>query len=419
MMHDIEEYHKLMKLLRESGDCAGVLDLYREMKLKGLPMREGTYTILLKTCSMLKDLDKGKELFNELRRNDYLELNYFHYSAMIDICIRCNAIYDGLQYLQQMKLDGMDPNVKTYTSLINGLTGMENRKEATRLCDGLLREMDQRNVEKNVITYATAIGVYGRAKESDKVVALYNEASESGVPRDIAFYHSILRRMSLKPEDFEMCMEVYEEMKQDGYVPVEFTYLLLLRSCSTTGDVDRAMELYQEMKDIGFSPHLYHYNSILRCYFIDCKNKGVTDQLEKAEEIVRDMEANKVKLNEFSFNQMIKLCANCGDFDRGLQYFSKMKERGVRPTVLTYTNMINLFREMADEDSSGKAMELSLQLMNEMKEDELLVDTPFFTAMFRTCAVAKNKEATQELVEEVERTRVRRTVYLDTAIIRA
>lgn len=190
--------------------------------------------------------------------------------------------------------------------------------------------------KKNIVTYNTMINIYARCGKRDNAFKLLNEMLDAG----------------LKPD--------------------KFTITSLVNSVVDDGDIDTALNLLSEMKKAGIKADVVGYNTVI---------KALCDKSKwfEAKTLVADMEARGIKPDSKTYgllmNGLLKLnkpgpcltlfesacadqntaplmqnvqlyttaitaAATLGDYERALEYVSRMTFSGVKPNIKTLTSLM-------------------------------------------------------------------------------
>ncbi|CAK9171713.1 unnamed protein product [Ilex paraguariensis] len=177
-----------------------------------------------------------------------------------------------------------------------------------------LNEMQQKGLKTNAITYTILISAFCNANNIDKAMALF------------------------------------DEMLKTGCSPDAIVYYCLISSLSQAGRVDDASSVASMMKKVGF----------------DRKNR-----LEKAYEMLKDLEEAGVKPDSVTYNTLISYFSETGDFRTAHTLMRRMVKEGLVPTVVTYGTLIHAYCLVGNLDEAMKFftdMSSASRLYNEWEE---------------------------------------------------
>jgi pentatricopeptide repeat domain-containing protein 1 len=93
-------------------------------------------------CSASQQLQRALDLMAEMRARG-ITCNVHTYSALMNVCIKCNEVGLVQQVYKQMIQEGCTPNLVTYNTLIDLYVKTGQWQEAIKLLDKLEEEVSQ------------------------------------------------------------------------------------------------------------------------------------------------------------------------------------------------------------------------------------------------------------------------------------
>ncbi|KAG0478572.1 hypothetical protein HPP92_013291 [Vanilla planifolia] len=128
--------------------------------------------------------------------------NVFIYNILIDGWARRGDVWEASDLVQQMKLDGVLPDIHTYTSFINACCKAGDMQKATKV----IEEMESAGIKPNVKTFTTLIRGWSRASLPEKALASFKEMKRAGFKPDRAAYHCLLTSLLSRTAVSEECI---------------------------------------------------------------------------------------------------------------------------------------------------------------------------------------------------------------------
>lgn len=195
---NVFHYSSAIAACSSAGQLTPALDLFHEMKHKGIAPNVYTYTSLVTACGKTGEVDMALKLFAEMRLAK-VPPNVHTVTALITTCARAGAWERGIKILHSsVSTLSVPPNVRTYTAAIEGC----RRAGVCSPAMALLHEMNNRlDVLPNEVTYHTALGccctgdnVKTNAEEDNRV---------------------------------EFAQRIFARMVASGYYPIPYTKTLL------------------------------------------------------------------------------------------------------------------------------------------------------------------------------------------------
>ncbi|CAH1431117.1 unnamed protein product [Lactuca virosa] len=180
--------------------------------------------------------------------------------------------------------------------------------------------------------------------------------------------------------------ELFDQVKELGCVPNNYSYNSLLEAISKSGSVDLMAMRMNEMKDNGWKPDKYTLTSVIQCYckagkfeqafevfqqidelnwvdsyiftiLIISLSKG--GEVDKAIYLINKMDDFKIILNEKTFYVLIHGFVKEGKVDYALTLFKKMQTLGFVPEISLYAVLIE---GLCKRKELTKALQLYSQL---------------------------------------------------------
>ncbi|KAH7294823.1 hypothetical protein KP509_27G020400 [Ceratopteris richardii] len=297
---DLQEAHRIFDKLPDrsvitwSAIIAGhslhgqedkAFDAFLQMQKERKRPDNYVYGSILRACSNLKALNKGKLIHEHIIENE-LELDVVIGSALVDMYVKCDSLEDA-----RMLFDSLaHRDVITWSTIISGYALLGAAKEALIL----FQQMLQQQVKPNSVTFMSSLQacsslgavhegclIYGLFIESsfqlDKLAgnALVDMYSKCGCvedaasvfskmpDRDIVTCNALIAGYALR-SDYGSAFNYFEHMQQEGIHPDDITFLSLLSTCNHLGLVDEGQQLFLSMQRVyNVTPTVEHFNCIV------------------------------------------------------------------------------------------------------------------------------------------------------------
>nr|POF06336.1 pentatricopeptide repeat-containing protein [Quercus suber] len=198
--------------------------------------------------------------------------------------ITSNDLDEAIGLLEEMIGKGIDPNVFTYSALMDGFCKGGHSSQAMEL----LEMMISKRQRPNMITYSTLI--HGLCKEGKlrEALEILDRMKLQGLKPDAGLYMKIINGFC-DVFKFQEAANFLDEMVLGGISPNRLTwslhvriYNMVVQGLCTNGDPNRAFQLYLSMRSRGISINTGTFDSLVECF---CKR----GDLHKAARIVDEM----------------------------------------------------------------------------------------------------------------------------------
>ncbi|CAM8913985.1 unnamed protein product [Rhodiola kirilowii] len=269
--------------------------------------------------------------FNWLRRQPGFKHDGHTYTTMVGILGRAKQFRMINMLLEQMLLDGCQPNVVTYNRLIHSYGRANFLTEALRVFD----HMKEAGCEPDKVTYCTLIDIHAKAGYLDIAMHMYQKMQEVGLTPD-TFTYSVMINCLGKAGHLSAAQKLFYEMVGHGCTPNVVTYNIMIALQAKARSYDTALQLYRDMQNAGFEPDKVTYSIVMEVL-------GHCGHLEEAEAVFYMMKRKNWVPDEPVYGLLVDLWGKAGNVDRAWGWYHAMLDAGLRPNVPTCNSMLSAF----------------------------------------------------------------------------
>jgi pentatricopeptide repeat protein len=386
-----------------------------------------TFPFLLSACTKIMAFSEGVQVHGVIFKMG-LEKDLFVANSLIHFYAECGKVDLGRKVFDKM----LERNVVSWTSLINGYSGVNMAKEAV----SLFFEMVETGVEPNPVTMVCAISACAKLKDLELGRKVYAFMNELGVELNTLVVNALLD-MYMKCGDMcaargifdelgdknlvmyntimSNCVQhglagevlvVLDEMMRKGWRPDKVTMLSTIAASAQLGDIS-----------VGKSSHAYVFRNGLDSW--DNISNAIIDMYmkcgkrEAACKVFDSMENKTV----VTWNSLLTGLVRDGDMELALRIFGEMPESnlvswntmiGAMVQASMFEEAIDLFREMQNQGIKGDrvtmvgiasacgylgAHDLAKWIYTYIEKNDILIDMQLGTAlvdMFSRCGDPPN-----------------------------
>ncbi|KAL3680837.1 hypothetical protein R1sor_023793 [Riccia sorocarpa] len=416
---DLTSERTIWRINRAIGRCSSVgeaLAVIEEMKAAGLTtINEGTYLALITVCRRQRQGDRALSILAAMKQAG-VKPGMLTYNTLISCCQQSLRLEDAFKIKAQMEAEGTKPDVVTYTSLmallvkanpVRGRTSPEQRFERAM---GLYKEMMDRSILPDTITFNTLMYAGAQAKLPGKVLEVYRSMCKAGVaPNQFTF--GILLESVGAGGRLKSALEVFNEMRAAGLAPQTSTYNFLLEACATApqpnakkawalfdemkkmenvtpngityshliaasckgGDHAGAMKAYELMKEAGYGSAVTTstYNRLIH-------SASMTSGLHTAFELYEKMQAEGFKPDVVTNSTLLSACARADDLPKALAISEEFKKMGIRPNQVVLHSLIGAF-------GNAGLLEDAIRTFRSMGESDEPPTAVSYSIIFNAC----------------------------------
>ncbi|KAH7291244.1 hypothetical protein KP509_29G008100 [Ceratopteris richardii] len=337
------------------------LAVFEEMQNNGFSPGSTCYFWILKACSKLEWIEKGKNLHLEVEREGLLEGDLTICNALIDMYIGCGAISEAQHVFG--KLHTRD--VASWNLLITGYLGY-NCDEQTLMS---LKQMQVEGVLPNSITYASSIRACDNIGALEKVKELHAEMSIDGTfnrdmfaccvlvdvytsrglfqeaeklltscsTHDLVVYNALASGYANYGLAHE-ALQCLDQLQLEGFSPDAFTYISMFKVCTAARDLENGKRMHIDAEIRGFlSVHTVIGNVVLNMY-------AKLGLLMEAQYVFGRLLSKDV----VSWNVMLEGYSEYGLREEVLQCFEHMQMEGIVPSSVTFLYILKACSKLGD-----------------------------------------------------------------------
>ena len=349
---DAVTYMSLLNDYASTGALEWVKDVHRHILEGGYESDVCVGNALVHMYAKSGSIEDAAVVFDRMKERDLITWN-----VMIGAYAGSGRGVEAYDLYLKMKEEGFQPNAVTYMSLLNDCasTGaLEWVKDVHKHILENGHKSDVRVGNALVHMYAKsgsiedARMVFNRMKESDVITWTVMIGAYAGSGRGVEAY------------------DLYLKMKEEGFQPDAATYVSLLNDCASTGALEWVKDVHRHILEGGYESDVRVGSALVHMY-AKCGSiedaQLVFERMEEcnvmtwnimigglgqhgrgwdALELFREMKADGLVPDAYSFVALLSACSHAGLVDEGRQIFCAMKDYGVEPTVVHYTCMVDL-----------------------------------------------------------------------------
>jgi len=223
-------------------------------------------------------------------------------------------------------------NTVIYSSILKGFA---HTKETDKVM-ALYEEMRSHNIQANTITFNTILNAFAQGGAMHRVPALLEDmkAATPSVEPDIVTYSTIVKGFC-NAGNLDQALLVLDDMKASGkHAPDEVMYNSLLGGCAKEHRPDEAVQLLNDMRKYKVTPSNYTLSMLV-------KLMGRCRRINQAFTMLDDISKEYgLKINIQVYTCLIQGCFNAGQASKAIALLEKITREGLVPDSMTYTVLV-------------------------------------------------------------------------------
>merc|ERR1719281_290410 len=258
--------------------------------------------------------------------------------CMVEALVANGCALDAWRLTQKMWSDEQTRSLVNTVIYSSILKGFAHHKETDKVM-ALYDEMQANKIQPNTITYNTILNAFAQGGAMSRVPSLLEDMKSSDPPvePDIVTYSTIVKGFC-NSGSLDRALKVLKDMKASGkYAPDEVMYNSLLSGCAKEHRPDEALQLLSDMKKSGVAPSNYTLSMLV-------KLMGRCKRLNQAFVMLDDISKEYgLKINVQVYTCLIQGCFNAGQSGKAMALHEKIINEGLHPDAMTYTVLVRGF----------------------------------------------------------------------------
>lgn len=340
---------------------------------------------------------------------------------------RTNKIRSALELFRSMELLGLFPNVEACNSLMASLLRNRQFDDCLKLFDIMRSKkiitahtysmiLKAVNISQgydaacklftelksdkkggfDAIVYNTMLSILGKRNNWVESESIWMNMKANGCVGTQVTY-CLLVSSFVRCEQFELAIDAYHEMRQNGLLPGDDTMQAIIAVCTKEGKWNFALGVFQEMLKRGLKPNLVTCNALINCL-------GKSGKLNQAFEVFDIMKSLGGLPDAYTFNALLNTLYNAGSHGDVLHLFDIIK--------VNHASLMNLhlYNKALLSCSKLGSWDRAVQLLWQMEASGMSVPTQSYNLAIQACEVARKPEVAIQVYEHM----VHKKCYPDT-----
>jgi pentatricopeptide repeat protein len=371
----IQKFNSL--IISNTDKSTDAFKILNSMQKAGINPDIVTYNCLLDMSYKLEQLEQAKKLFEEI--------SDFTSPVQPDI-VTFNILLKGcVTELKDSLLES------TNTNRTNEL-----KSKILERVLSILKDVKERGINKNEITYNTSIDACIEAGDFNQAWELYIEMTNNvTIIPDLYTYATLIKGLKSNndsDQNLTRAVEILNKIKSGEYENLkadEVLYNSVLDTCIKYQKIEMAEEIFKDMKTYGVFPSIITYSIMIKGY-------GLIYKLDKALSTFNEMKSLGLKANDIIYGCLLNCAVRCSKLDIMNEVYESMKQEGVECNQIIYTTLIKGFNKMKKFE---KAFEIFDSIPEKEKTSSNIV---IYNAILDCCVESKNFEKLNSIYDYIK-----------------
>eukprot|EP00252_Welwitschia_mirabilis_P022042 TRINITY_DN5831_c0_g1_i1.p1 TRINITY_DN5831_c0_g1~~TRINITY_DN5831_c0_g1_i1.p1 ORF type:complete len:360 (-),score=59.53 TRINITY_DN5831_c0_g1_i1:43-1122(-) len=190
-----------------------------------------------------------------------------------------------------------------------------------------------------------------------------------------------------KQGNFEKAESTLKSMKKNG-VPIDVAaYTALIEAYGKAGHSNEAYSIFKRMQLGGPEPSVVTYQTMMKC-LIDAEKYDETEEIFQG---IMEAEKPGVRPDQKMFHLMIYMYKKIGKRDQAYQLYKDMLSRGIPRSTVTFNSLMTAEKDWKRKD----------ELFNQVYRSGLRPDVVSYTQLISSYGKARQEELAQAVFDEM------------------
>ncbi|CAJ0640089.1 4933_t:CDS:2 [Entrophospora sp. SA101] len=328
-----------------------------------------------------------KQVLEMKQRLIFSKLTFLRaYNNLINAFIRIDDMNLALKTFDQIKENGLSPNLITYNTLITGFVNKNNIKEAYKYFGEMIRQ----GIFPNVNVFNTLLRGHLQTMGISSVEPLVTLMTNYKIAPDTFTYTILMKHIKEQGNinDFEKAINYYQRMLEKSIRPSDRTLNTLLDLIVMRDIREKKKQIFKELETLGFAM------DVVTCSIL-MKNFVYHENMIDAEKLMKIMNDQNINPNEYIFNLLVYGYAKIKNMNMAQKIVENMIEAGFVKDIRIYTSLINGYVEIGEINKAYKEFE-------EMKQNILEFDNIAYTSLMNMFAVENYISNVQKIFDHMK-----------------
>ncbi|XP_077226625.1 tetratricopeptide repeat (TPR)-like superfamily protein [Tasmannia lanceolata] len=282
-----------------------VLNLYHQMILDGTRPDSSTFTVSLKACADLLDLETGKEIHSRAIDFGYKD-DVFVGSSVLNLYAKCGKMEEAMRVFDEMP----KRDLVSWTTMVTGFAQSGRAVEAI----GIYRRMQNEGIEGDGIVMVSLIQACANLGDLKLGLSVHGYMIRRDIWMDVVIETSLVD-MYAKNGFLNLASHVFERMSHRNVV----SWSALISGFAQNGFAGDSLRLLIDMQDEGLKPDLVALVSAL----LACSQIGFL----KLGKSIHGFIARRLEFDRISGTAVIDMYSKCGSLSSARLLFDRISSR--------------------------------------------------------------------------------------------
>lgn len=301
----VDVWNAMLVAYLRNDSHSKVTEIYERMRIEGVKPDSSTFTVAIKACTRLLDLETGDGIWKRAVECGYGK-DVFVGSSVLNLYCKCGKMTEAMDVFENMRRK----DVVCWTAMITGFVQCGRVREAVFI----FREMKKEGIDGDGVAMLGLIQALANIGDAKLACSVHGYMFRNNIPMDVIVQTSLVD-MYAKIGELGFASCVFRNMGHKNVI----SWSALISGYAQNGLVRNALELLIEMQNAGFQPDLVSLvSALLACSHVGCSRLGRS---------VHGYILRRLYIDQVLGTALIDMYAKCGSISCARLLFDRMSSK--------------------------------------------------------------------------------------------
>ncbi|CAE8625747.1 unnamed protein product [Polarella glacialis] len=329
-------YNTVLKACANQGAQARAAHWFRTMRGERVRVNDRTFGKLAEAGAKCGDPAAAQRWLRRLGAEaDAAKLN-----MLIDACAQAGMPTEAAQWLEQMQLSRVQPDMVSYNSVIKAYSRVGQASTA----ELWLFKASQSQLHPTAVTFRSLIDAYAKLGKTEDAERCLRAMGVSQWAPDLVAHNSLINACAKASQPL-LAVAHFERLAAQRLRPDVVTFTGLAESFARAGRPAEASDWLRQAATARLQLNAVPFNIVIAAW-------GRAGDLAAAEKLLKQMAVEGLVPTLEAFNSLMHSCALRGDVSGASAWLSQAAAARLEPDAVSYTCIINACAQARDPDGA-------------------------------------------------------------------
>ncbi|KAI9474115.1 MAG: hypothetical protein EXX96DRAFT_580642 [Benjaminiella poitrasii] len=334
------------------------------------------------------------------------------YNQHLHRAVSENRINKAISLLREMERRGMDPDVRSYTIIIDGFTKRSDMARARKW----LQRMMGRRIKPDAYIYTSVIDGYMQQSNIDETETIFKLMMKKKIKPTLVTYN-VLMHHSVRQLNMESALKFWGNLLEAGLKPDVYTFAIMLHGLGDEGRVKEAWKVYGMMQEDNVNVNEVIVTTLMGMHVKQHENEYAVQLYKRFFE----SKESTLKMTAYTRNVLLNAVISNADLETINNYYdhykTSVKDRQethlfASANVVTYTTFMRAFLRR-------NALSMVCQVYEDMVAQNIQPTLVTYATLMLAHAYLPDPEVCNRILHELRQSGVELNAVLYTIAMRA